>query len=84
MSLVNFFPEKEFKNSEVGKIPKDWKISHLKHFINVETGKRDKGGALPKGVVASIGGKHIGKKGRILWNDMKFISDKFFERLTTT
>jgi len=36
--LTKGIGHKEFKNTEIGKIPKDWKIVKVKHIFNVETG----------------------------------------------
>jgi type I restriction enzyme S subunit len=63
-------------------LPDDWKVVKLKNLIEVETGKRAKGGGLSKGNVPSIGGEHIGKDGKILWdNNLKFIPEDFYESL---
>jgi len=81
MTKVEFYREKEFKNTEIGKIPKLWEIKNLKYLANIETGKRAKGGGLLKGNVASIGGEHIDKNGRIIWNNMRFIPEEFYTSL---
>jgi len=43
--------------------------------------KRAKGGALEKGNVASIGGEQIDDEGNILWDEMKFIPEDFYDFL---
>jgi len=76
---MKFYKEINFKETPIGKIPKDWNISRLgDNLVEVETGKRAKGGALSQGSVASIGGEHIGTQGNIQWNNMKFIPDDFY------
>lgn len=65
----------------IGKIPKDWEVTKLSNLIEVETGKRAKGGALEKGNVASIGGEQIDDEGNILWDEMKFIPEDFYDSL---
>ncbi len=80
--LTKGIGHREFKDTEIGRIPKDWEIARLTDdFVEVETGKRAKGGALSTGSVASIGGEHIDNQGNILWDDMKFIPEDFYESL---
>jgi type I restriction enzyme S subunit len=76
-----FYKETDFQETPVGKIPSDWSISKLGGLVEVETGKRAKGGGLAEGNVASIGGEHIDIQGRIIWNGMKFIPDDFYDSL---
>jgi len=78
---VEFYRETEFKDTEIGRIPKEWEITKLSNLIEVETGKRAKGGSLEKGNVASIGGEQIDDEGNILWDKMKFIPDDFYDFL---
>jgi len=78
---VEFYRETEFKDTEIGKIPKEWSVSRIGKLVEVETGKRAKGGGLNEGTVASIGGEHIDKLGRIIWNEMKFIPNNFYDSL---
>jgi type I restriction enzyme S subunit len=54
----------------------------MANLIETETGKRAKGGALSKGTVASIGGEHVGTQGKIIWDNMKFIPEDFYEFLS--
>lgn len=79
---IQFYKETSFKETLLGIIPNDWEIIALDDFVEVETGKRMKGGGLTKGTVASIGGEHIDGSGNIIWENMKFISDDFYENLT--
>lgn len=76
-----FYREANLKETLIGEIPKDWSIPKLANLIEIETGKRAKGGALDKGNVASIGGEHIDYQGNIRWDDMKFIPDDFYNFL---
>ncbi len=62
---IAFYWEEKFKETPIGKIPEDWKIVKLKGWVNIETGKRARGGALDKGNVASIGGEHLDDEGNI-------------------
>jgi type I restriction enzyme S subunit len=76
-----FYKEINFKGTSIGNIPKDWDIIKLGNLVKIETGKRAKGGALEKGNVASIGGEHIDNEGNILWDNMKFIPEDFYDCL---
>lgn len=77
-----FYKETSFEETRIGRIPKDWAVAQLgDNLIEIETGKRAKGGALSEGDVASIGGEHIDTQGNILWGDMKFIPEDFYEFL---
>lgn len=73
--------ENSFKKIENSLMPKDWEMLQLEGNIDLQTGKRMKGGALEKGEVPSIGGEHLDVDGRILWDKMKFISDEFYNSL---
>jgi type I restriction enzyme M protein len=63
-------------------IPSTWYYIKLGELISLETGKRQKGGALKSGMAASIGGEHITDFGSINWEKIKFISADFYEQLT--
>jgi type I restriction enzyme S subunit len=78
---VEFYRETEFKDTKIGKLPKEWEVTKLSNLIEVETGKRARGGSLEKGNVASIGGEQIDDEGNILWDKMKFIPDDFYDLL---
>ena len=52
----------------------------LEQLINLESGKRDKGGAKKEGI-PSIGGEQISKDGFVLKNKMKYISNDLFNSL---
>jgi len=79
---VEFYRETEFKDTDIEKIPKGWSVSRIGGLVEVETGKRAKGGGLNEGTVASIGGEHIDNLGRIIWNEMKFIPNDFYDLLS--
>ncbi|MFX0172651.1 MAG: N-6 DNA methylase, partial [Candidatus Hodarchaeota archaeon] len=71
------------KNELHTKIPNTWDIVNLGELITLETGKRGKGGALREGIVASIGGEHIDDNGRVLWRNIKFIPEDFYDKQLT-
>ncbi|WP_297548546.1 restriction endonuclease subunit S [Thermococcus sp.] len=71
----------EFKETLIGKIPKDWEIKELGEVCTFETGKRMKGGALKEGEVFSLGGEHITDDGRIVFSPKKFVSLDFYKNL---
>ncbi|MEM0381071.1 MAG: restriction endonuclease subunit S [Nitrososphaerota archaeon] len=82
MNKIEFYKETNFKQTQLGKMPTDWDIIRFgENFVEIEIGKRAKGGALTEGTVASIGGEHIDDRGNILWSDMKFIPEDFYESL---
>ena len=60
--MLKFRKETEFKETEIGEIPKDWKIDILKNIVKrLESGNRPTGGKLkhdPNGIL-SIGGENI-------------------------
>jgi len=58
-----------------------WKEVELRNFLEISSGKREKGGALKEGNVASLGGQHIGTNGKIIWSGMKFVDEEFFNNL---
>lgn len=74
--------EEDYQETELGLLPKDWEVAKLRDFIQLETGRRMKGGALAKGDVPSIGGEHIDNEGRVVWDkQMKYISKDFYDSL---
>jgi len=79
---VEFYRETEFKDTDIEKIPKGWSVLRIGGLVEVGTGKRAKGGGLNEGTVASIGGEHIDNLGRIIWNEMKFIPNDFYNLLS--
>ncbi|MHA1979432.1 MAG: N-6 DNA methylase [Candidatus Hodarchaeales archaeon] len=65
------------------KLPSTWYKVNLGEFIHLETGKRAKGGALREGTVASVGGEHILASGEIEWENIKYISENFYDTSLT-
>ena len=63
------------------RIPEGWEKLELDGNIQLSSGKRAKGGALLSGKVASLGGEHIGKDGKVIWGNMKFIPEDFYKEL---
>ena len=59
-----------------------WPLVKLGDLVDLETGKRAKGGALKEGTVASIGGEHINESGYIIWDNIKFIPEELYDHLT--
>ena len=60
----------------------DWETATLEGLIQLETGKREKGGGKASGEILSLGGEHISDSGRILTDKKKkYISREFFEGL---
>lgn len=78
---IEFYEETEFKQTEIGLIPKDWEVVKLGEVAEFETGKRMKGGALSNGEVLSIGGEHINDFGNICLLKPKFISKDFYKKM---
>jgi len=57
-----------------------WDMVPLQEICKMESGSRDKGGALTQGVF-SIGGEQIGQDGKILFEKMKYISPEHFKNM---
>ena len=64
-------------------IPNTWYKVNLGELVELETGKRSKGGALTKGTVASVGGEHIMESGKIKWENIKYIPEDFYDKSLT-
>lgn len=81
---MKFRWETEFKDTEIGEIPKDWEVTNLKHVIkDLETGNRPKGGATkhnPLGIL-SIGGENITWKGELVLDNCLRFDEKFYKNL---
>lgn len=53
----------------------------LKDIIkNIETGSREKGGSLSDGI-PSLGAQHLNSDGTLNLNDMKYVSENFYEKM---
>ena len=59
----------------------NWPMVALNAIAKIESGSRQKGGALDAGV-PSIGGEQIDEKGGIRFDKMKYISHEHFQRMT--
>ena len=74
----------EFKENTTDEMPDTWQTVNLGELVNLETGKREKGGALKEGTVASIGGEHIHESGYVTWKkNIKFITEEFYDKSLT-
>jgi len=47
---VKFRWEKEFKETEIGEIPKDWEVRKLGNYCQIKTGKTDVKDAVENGL----------------------------------
>lgn len=63
--------------------PNTWPLVKLGDLVDLETGKRAKGGALKEGTVASIGGEHINESGYVIWENIKFIPEDLYDKHLT-
>ncbi len=80
--LTKGIGHKEFKDSEIGRIPKGREVAEINGFVDIQTGKRASGGALTEGRALSLGGEHIGKDGKVIWNiNQKYIPEGFYNEL---
>jgi len=81
---MKFRWETEFKETEIGEIPKDWEVRRLKDVIrSLESGNRPKGGALahtPNGIL-SIGGENINWDGGLELTECLRFDENFYENL---
>ena len=55
-----------------------WPMIPLKMIVDIESGSRQKGGAISSGI-PSIGGEQIDKKGNIRFDKMKYVSEEHFQ-----
>jgi len=82
--MLKFKWEAEFKETEIGEIPKDWEVGILKDIIkSLESGSRPKGGKLQfhPGGVLSIGGENITWGGELILDDCLRFSEMFYQNL---
>jgi type I restriction enzyme S subunit len=81
---IKFRWEKEFKETEIGEIPKDWEVKKLGDLLrSLESGSRPKGGSLahtPNGVL-SIGGENINWDGSLNLAECLRFEESFYNRL---
>ena len=81
--FVDFEPFKDqpFHETELGMIPEGWEVCYLGDFINeIETGKREKGGAINYGI-PSIGAEKIERISYYDFSSEKYISWDFYNNL---
>ena len=82
--MLKFKWETEFKETEIGEIPKDWRIEKLRWAIeSLETGNRPKGGSLqydPNGIL-SIGGENISWEGDLILDGCLRFTESFYNSL---
>ena len=78
--LYDLFPN-ELETSELGKVPKGWKIIRLGDILSeIVTGSRPKGGATEKGL-PSLGAENVIGLGKYDFTKDKFIPRSYFEQL---
>ncbi|MEM2918865.1 MAG: restriction endonuclease subunit S, partial [Candidatus Altiarchaeota archaeon] len=84
MSL-KFRWETEFKETEIGQIPREWEVESLRWAVkSLESGNRPKGGVLkhePTGIL-SIGGENITWQGDLRLDNCLRFSKDFYNSLT--
>jgi type I restriction enzyme S subunit len=82
--MLKFRWETEFKETEIGEIPKDWEIRKLGELLkSLESGNRPKGGALahnPNGIL-SIGGENINWDGSLDLTECLRFDENFYKKL---
>ena len=81
---MRFRWETEFKETEIGEIPKDWGVKRLGEVLrSLESGNRPKGGALshdPYGIL-STGGENINWDGSLQLENCLRFSEEFYHSL---
>jgi len=82
--MLKFKWEIEFKDTEIGEVPKDWEVEKLGWAVkSLETGNRPKGGSLqhdPNGVL-SIGGENISWDGDLILDNCLRFAESFYNSL---
>jgi len=66
---------------EVGADISHWPMVPIGTVVEIESGSRQKGGAIEAGI-PSIGGEQLDEKGNIRFNKMKYISEEHFREMT--
>jgi len=81
---MKFRWETEFKETEIGEIPREWEVRKLGDLLrSLESGSRPKGGSLahtPNGVL-SIGGENINWDGSLNIDECLRFEESFYNRL---
>ena len=73
-----------FQMTELGPLPKDWKVVRLGEVAQFQTGQREKGGARTDQGIISVGGEHITEDGQInFMSSPKYVSREFFQNMAT-
>lgn len=57
-----------------------WPMVPLSEIVDIESGSRQKGGAVNSGI-PSIGGEHIDDNGDIRFDKMKYVSEEHFQKM---
>jgi len=82
--MLKFRWETEFKETEIGEIPRDWEIKKLSDLLkSLESGNRPKGGVLahiPSGIL-SIGGENINWNGSLELAECLRFDENFYKNL---
>jgi type I restriction enzyme S subunit len=82
--MLKFRWETEFKETEIGEIPRDWGVRKLGNALrSLESGNRPRGGVLahnPNGVL-SIGGENINWDGSLELDDCLRFNESFYYSL---
>jgi type I restriction enzyme S subunit len=82
--MLKFRWETEFKETEIGEIPRDWGVRKLGNALrSLESGNRPRGGVLahnPNGVL-SIGGENINWDGSLELDDCLRFNESFYDSL---
>ncbi|MFZ5901660.1 MAG: N-6 DNA methylase [Bacillota bacterium] len=65
---------------ENGAVTTRWPLVSLREVCTIETGSRQKGGAVESGV-PSIGGEQIDENGGIRWDKMKYVTEEHFRSM---
>jgi len=81
---MKFRWETEFKETEIGEIPKDWEVKKLEEVLrSLESGNRPKGGSIahnPNGIL-SIGGENISWDGDLVLENCLRFNENFYNSL---
>ena len=81
--ISDLFPD-EFVESEIGEIPKGWKVTPLSDCaIGIESGRRPKGGidkSLRQGI-PSVGAESIAPAGEFDFSKVKYVTAEFAEKM---
>ena len=75
--FIDFDGQTKFVNSELGKIPKNWKITQLKHFITIEKGLSYKGKFLSESGIPMVNLGNISIDGNFKLNNIKYYTGEF-------